>query len=404
MDIPLSPGSTSSHAYLATWLKTHADDEKFKNTLFDKWMTRESRAIRNTIHKEGVRLKEMGILEAIPNLKIIPELETIAERGTRKFIGWVTSAIDSIPKYIKSGIAPLWHHAQWSEFDDVEENPFYSNFSYWSVEGRPSVHPTPWREVCLDQAIIRVAAPSNNAMDNSFSSLESAITFTLFHEASHAMQAVRKNNFTALIPPIREGNPETKTHIQQWATQAFSSFFNADISEHKTFFQRIQTLWGEYYADAGAALLHARTGYSSDYLDSAIQARRYEGFAHSTGLVLQRVQDVLDLHPVVHSPQISSNMLHHAISELIAPQIAYDLLWLATSEPEAASYFETLLSHTPLPTLDVETYPRHEKLHRLYPCLSTLIAVTQGGPERARIESQLRHIDVEEHASPAPVC
>ena len=70
------------------WLTLRENSPEWK-AIGEKWMTKESRALVIAIEAEGIRLKEMGIFDAIPNIRIIPLLETIPQKGIQKFMSWM---------------------------------------------------------------------------------------------------------------------------------------------------------------------------------------------------------------------------------------------------------------------------------------------------------------------------
>ena len=110
------------------WLTLRENSPEWK-AIGEKWMTKESRALVITIEAEGIRLKEMGIFDAIPNIRIIPLLETIPQKGIQKFMSWTEKVADALPQYVKTGFKALRDQLDIPSFSSASETNLSSAFT-----------------------------------------------------------------------------------------------------------------------------------------------------------------------------------------------------------------------------------------------------------------------------------
>lgn len=344
------------------WLTQSGTLSKAEQFFLDKWMTRRSVELRDTIARECIRLYEMGVFDDMPDMRIVPQIETIAQAGSRKFLVWAEKFSDSLPAVVRSGFRTLKDSVTalaagandpFADVVDAEEAPDYSpRFRYFTE--RRAKDGLEWKHAIVYAAtVVMATADLKDPFDASFPSLEEATIFTFNHEVCHGALLARQTfnpivAATHSLAPIE--NDDDFNMDMDWGRASWAALFSVQVPDGNDAVKGLeayQELWHEYYADAGAALLHARAGYSSEYLVPLCNVREKGSWDHRTQPVLKELLQVLDFHPVVLQEKITSFDLHWGISNAIAPQIGKDVLAMMASSPALAMMVERALPALP---------------------------------------------------------
>lgn len=362
------------------WLTLRENSPEWK-AIGEKWMTKESRALVIAIEAEGIRLKEMGIFDAIPNIRIIPLLETIPQKGIQKFMSWTEKVADALPQYVKTGFKALRDQLDIPSFSSASETNLSSAFTCIEQDSN-EIAPEgnlSWRRFCLRAARIQIEAPNfETRLDRSFPSFQEAVVFALHHEASHASQAFWHR--VPIMPPLQIHSSKNEA-ATTWVENAWARLMNVVPPEEHNVINNVQQRWREYYADVGGAFIHARAGYNTNYLDAFIAARQDGDAGHDTSSVLRRLRPVLDDHPIAKGESFTPTRLHIEISTVIAPQMAYDLVQLIQNDAAVAATLEKALSSLKWEGPDNPPGKAYsEVFDGQYPQLFNLIASVYNGP------------------------
>lgn len=375
---------------------------KAEQFVLDAWMTRKSRDVRNLIARECIRLEEMGVFKDVPDLRIIPQIETIAEVGHRKFLVWTEKLTKAIPDFVRSGFHSL---AGVSPPAKVEEDPFadvtqeskYSDFESSFFEyGLKTVEKNglDWKQPSLQAAIILLRTPNfKKSFDSSFPGWEEAVMFILHHEIAHGSLLARltynpicvATNF--LAPTTGEAD---QVASWGWDRESWAALFSFHLPEQHPDFRDLemfQTRWREYYADVGGALMHARAGYSTQYIGPLCNARESGSMDHQTHPVLRRLVQILDFHPIVLNEKIDAFDLHTAIGKTIAPQIGHDMLEIIRLSPLLAEKMEQALPEL-VSTSQIESQGyagMNAALGGRFPKMAMFFAKLVDGPDSSQV-------------------
>lgn len=341
------------------WLMQSGTLSRAEQLLLDTWISRRSRDLRNTIGRECARLYEMGVFDSMPDMRIVPQVDTVMEVGARKFLAWTEKVVEAIPDVVRSGFSKPFGAAKkvvsqlvQDPFADVEQESRKADYSPRIVyrvdtQERDGLQ---WEHAMVHSATIVLNTPDlKEPFFSSFPSLEEATVFTFHHEAAHAAMLARLN-FNPILADIQWLAPHHDDAdyraCMDWERQAWASLLSVRAPEGNEAVAPLgdlQTLWGEYYADVGAALLHARHGYSTQYLPALAKARFFGDDKHRTHPVLLELAEVLDFHPIVLKEKIDAFDLHNAIGKAIAPQMGRDILQSAAASPAVAMMMERAL-------------------------------------------------------------
>lgn len=395
MGIHLKPHA-SAGKLASRWLTQSGDLSKAEQFFLDKWMTKTSIELRNTIGRECTLLHDIGVFDTLPDMTIIPHIETIAEVGARKFQVWVRDVRDALPDVVRSGFKTLAGlirtKREIDPFEEVENPNFSSGFNCQSgIRTRDGLQ---WVEPLFYSATLTLGTPDlKHPFYSTFPSMEEAVMWTFHHEAAHAAMFARQlvRPIAVAANPLASGmdNAELQRNAA-WNDKAWVNLLcivapagHQDIADVQTF----QTRWQEYYADVGATLLHARSGYSTAYLGPLCNQRREGDAIHQTSPVLEGLALVLDFHPIVLKKTIEAEDLHAAIGQVIAPQLGRDILELTGSSAEYASLFEQALPDLPGEShLTAQAYTKmHAALGEQYPKLALFFAKLKDGPDAATV-------------------
>ena len=388
------------------WLTQSGTLSKAEQFVLDTWMTKTSRDLRNTIGRECMRLYEIGVFDEMPNMRIIPQIETVAEAGARKFLAWSEKLVDAIPEVVRSGFRNLYTadiggvslkkvvHAV-DPFADViaVEKPDYSSSFHYSAD-YTNKDGFNWTRAVVQSATIVLGTPDlKTPFFSSFPSLEEATMFAFHHEMAHGAHLSRLN-FNPIVVPTNYLAPYTGNDDQDvdmtWERTSWAALFSVRIPGDDLVadvFTTAQTVWGEYYADVGAALMHARAGYSSQYLEPLCQARAAGDHAHRTNPVLKELLQVLDFHPIVLKDKFDAFDLHRAIGIAIAPQIGRDVLRMSSVSTKFAMMVEKVLPALPQ-TSQVQSAgfeAMNEAMGGQYPRTALFFAKIKDGPDVSQV-------------------
>lgn len=381
------------------WLTKSGTLSKAEQLFLDAWMTRKSRDLRDTIGRECILLYEIGVFDEMPEMRIIPKIETIAEAGARKFLAWTDKAMDAIPEVVRTGFRALRDAsktekivAEADPFADVvaaeEDDDYSSGFKYdrdWLLQ----------KDLMFKRAMKHSARLVMDTPDlkhpffASFPSLEEATVFTFHHEAAHGAMLARQAS-NPIVAEVNKLAPYTDEEDFKadttWERESWVALLSVQVPAGDLAVAPLddfQTLWGEYYADVGAALMHARNGFNCDYLVPLCQARAKEARNHQTNPVLRELAQVLDFHPLVLKEKINAADLHQSIGRAIAPQIGLDVLTLMKSSAALSTLIERALPALPN-TSQVASdgfVAMNEALGGQYPKAALFFAKLKNGPD-----------------------
>lgn len=388
------------------WLTQSGKLSKAEQFLLDKWMTRTSVELRDTIVRECIRMEEIGVFKDMPDLRIIPQIETIVEAGHRKFLVWTEKLTKAIPDVVRSGflslsgLSPLIKSEEDSFADVVQDRKkdFYSSFRFCQeTVGKNELN---WKKPELQAAIILLATPdSKDSFDSFFPGLEEAVLFTLHHEIAHGCLLARlafnpiSVSINALTPTIDKADHDASLtwDRESWAA-LFSFHLPKDHPDHGHL-EIFQIRWEEYYADVGGALMHARAGYSTQYIEPLCKARESGSMEHQTHPVLQRLVQILDFHPMVLNEKINAFGLHWAISEVIAPQIGHDILQMMQLSPALAEKMEQGLPDLVIKSqIESQGYEEmNEALEGKFPKMAMFFANLKDGPDAVQVAESVEN-------------
>lgn len=376
------------------WLTQSGSLSKAEQFFLDKWMTKTSIELRDTIGRECMRLHEVGVFDTLPNMKIIPQIETIAEAGARKFQVWVRDFRDCLPDVVRSGFKSLAHlvssKVERNAFEDIEQPEL--SFGFNCQTGIRTRDGLQWVEPLFYSATLTLGTPDlKHPLFAAFPSMQEAAMWAFHHEAAHAAMLSRQTVnpisvvSNSLAPYADEA--EFKSNIA-WEDASWVNLLSVVApKENKALaaLETFQALWGEYYADVGATLLHARSGYSAQYLASLCEQREAGDIVHQTNPVLEELAQVLDFHPIVLKETVDAFDLHSAISRAIAPQLGRDMLNMASGSAAYAMLFERALPAMPGGShLDSEAYTAmNSAMGEQYPKLALFFAKLKDGPDAA---------------------
>jgi hypothetical protein len=386
------------------WLTQSGTLSKAEQFFLDKWMTRTSVELRDTIARECIRLYDIGVFDDMPNMRIIPQIETIAEASARKFLAWTEKVRDAIPLVVRSGFRSLrdltkTEHNNAKDIDPfaevvaAEEKPDYSPSFYCNSESTIK-EGFIWKRAMVNAATIVLGTPDlKHPFFSAFPSLEEATIFTFHHEAAHGALLARETfnpisvQVNCLAPYSSEDDIKKS---RTWERDSWAALFCVrpeNFGHEGDKIKMFQTLWGEYYADVGASLMHARAGYSSEYITPLANARAEGSRDHQTNPVLEKLIQVLDFHPVVLNKKIDASYLHEAIGRAIAPQIGHDVLAIIKSSPLLSGMLESALPA--LPDTNEVLSPGFEAMNEAlggdYPKLALFFAKLKDGPNVATV-------------------
>ena len=397
MAIDFKPHETTGKI-ASRWLMQSGTLSRAEQLILDAWISRRSRDLRNTIGRECALLYEMGVFDSMPDMRIVPQVDTVMEVGARKFLAWTEKVVEAIPHVVRSGFAKPFDVAKkvvaqlaQDPFADVEQETPKVDYSPRIVyrvqtQVRDGME---WEHAMVRSATIVLNTPDlKEPFFSAFPSLEEATVFTFHHEAAHAAMLARLN-FNPILADIQwlapRGDDADWKACMDWERDSWAGLLsirvpegNGDLAPLDT----LQTLWGEYYADVGAALLHARHGYSTQYLPALSKARFFGDEEHRTHPVLFELAEVLDFHPIVLKEKIDAFDLHSAIGKAIAPQMGRDILKAAAASPVVAMMMENSLpALTPTSqTQSVGYASMNEAMGGQYPRLALLLAGLRHGP------------------------
>lgn len=381
------------------WLTQSGTLSKAEQLFLDAWMTRESRDLRNIISRECIRLYEIGVFDEMPEMRIIPKIETIAEAGARRFLVWTDKVMDAIPEVVRTGFRTLRDAlktenviAEADPFADVvaaeEADDYSSRFEYhrdWLLQ-----KDLLFKRAMKHSARLIMETPDlKNPVSASFPSLEEATVFTFHHEAAHGAMLARQA-FNPILAEVNKLAPyadeeefkaDTTWERESWVALLSVQVPAGDLAVAPL--DEFQTLWGEYYADVGAALMHARNGFNCDYLVPLCQARAKEPRNHQTNPVLQKLAKTLDFHSLVLKDKINAADLHQSIGYAIAPQIGLDVLTMMKSSDALSTLIERALPALPNTSQMASDgfVAMNEALGGQYPKAALFFAKLKNGPD-----------------------
>lgn len=390
-------------ALASKWLMKSGTLSKAEQLFLDTWMTRRSRDLRDTILKECQTLHDIGILEQMPNMRIIPQIETVPQAGARKFLEWAHEVEKAIPQFVRSGFKqfidlPNAIVGQIFQRKTPETNPFEELESQHDAAFMGSMANIQkkdgynWSEPIVSSSYVVLGTQGlKDSIGSNFPSLDEATMFVFHHELAHAALFMRMgtNPIVGGLNHLAKHDSDEEFHqALSWVNDSWKTMFNIrPLREDKDLpgmaaLAIQQVRWQEYYADVGAALLHARSGYTNEYMESFCNDREKGSLDHKTDDVLRELGQVLDFHPIVLNDKIDSFDLHRAIGHSIAPQIARDILGLTSSSKDVAKLLEK-----GLPTLVESSQTRSkaytdmaDALGGEYPKLAMFFAQTKDGP------------------------
>lgn len=386
------------------WLTQSGKLSKAEQFVLDKWMTRTSVELRDTIVRECIRMEEIGVFKDMPDICIIPKIETIAEVGHRKFLVWTEKLTKAIPDVVRSGfrsLSGLSPSAKSEEdpFADVTQDrkkDFYSSFQFY--QGTVEKNGLNWKQPELQAAIILLDTPdSKDSFDSSFPGLEEAVLFTLHHEIAHGCLLARlvfnpiSVATNVLTPTIDKADREKSC---TWNRESWVALFSFHLPKEHPDYEDLgifQTRWREYYADVGGALMHARAGYSTQYIEPLCKVRESGSMDHQTHPVLQQLVKILDFHPIVLNKKIDAFALHSAISAAIAPQIGHDILQMMQLSPALAEKMEQGLPDL-VSKSEVESQgyaEMNEALGGQFPKMAMFFAHLEDGPDAFQVAASV---------------
>lgn len=380
------------------WLTQSGGLSKAEQFFLDKWMTKTSIELRDTIGRECVRLHDVGVFDTLPNMKIIPHIETIAEAGARKFQVWIHDFRDALPDVVRSGFKSLEKlvssKKEREPFEEIENSEFSSGFNCQTgIRTRDGLQ---WVEPLFYSATLTLGTPDlKHPFFATFPSMEEAAMWTFHHEAAHVAMLVRQT----VNPIVVASNPlapyadaaELKSAME-WDNKAWVNLLcvvgPGDGKDHVGL-EIFQKRWGEYYADVGATLLHARSGYATQYLGPLCEQRRDGDTVHQTNPVLEELAQILDFHPIVLKETVNAEDLHSAISQAIAPQLGRDMLRMTSSSEACAMLLEQALPELVSKSqVESKGYAEmNEALGRRFPRIAMFFAKLVDGPDAGQVAS-----------------
>lgn len=392
------------------WLMKSGTLNKAEQLFLDTWMTRRSRDMRDTILKECKTLHDIGILEQLPNMRIIPQIETVAQAGSRKFLQWAHQVEKAIPEFVRSGFKNVMSglpanpslgqalQEKVSEPDPFEEIESRNDSSFMmSREQIVQKDGYNWGEPILSASYVVLGTKDlKSPLVSNFPSLDEATMFVFHHELAHAAMTMRRN-YNPIVAGInvlaKYENDEDFTKDGDWVQNAWRTMLNIRPSGENGKLPGMGALdiqqerWEEYYADVGAAFLHARSGYTNEYMANFCNHREQGHLSHKTDDVLRELNQILDFHPIVLNEKIDSFDLHRAIGYSIAPQITRDVLALTSSSKDVAQLLEKglpdLSSSSQMQS--PEYTAMNDALGGQYPKLAMFFAKIKDGPDVAAV-------------------
>lgn len=401
MAVDFKPHETTGKL-ASRWLTQSGTLSKAEQFFLDKWMTRTSMELRDTIVRECIRMEEIGVFKDMPDLRIIPQIETITEVGHRKFLVWTEKLTKAIPDFVRSGFRSL---SGINFFAKSVEDPFadvtqerkkhtFESSSFQFYQTTVEENGLNWKQPEMQVAIILLhTSNSKDSFDSSFPGLEEAVMFRLHHEIAHGCLLAHltvnpvcvDTNFLALTIDKFDF-----TASCDWNHESWVALFSLDLPKNNPDaddLDAFQTRWREYYADVGGALMHARAGYSTQYIEPLCKARESGSWDHRTHPVLQRLVQILDFHPIVLNEKIDAFDLHKAIGAVIAPQIGHDMLEIIRISPALAEKIEQafpeLLSKSQVESPSYAAM--NEALEGRFPKMAMFFAKLKDGPDAVQV-------------------
>ena len=101
MAIDFKPHETTGKI-ASRWLMQLGTLSRAEQLILDAWISRRSRDFRNTIRRECALLYEMGVFDSMPDMRIVPQVDTVMEVGARKFLAWTEKVVEAIPHVVRS--------------------------------------------------------------------------------------------------------------------------------------------------------------------------------------------------------------------------------------------------------------------------------------------------------------
>ena len=147
--------------------------------------------MRSTITRECMRLHNIGVFDRLPDMNIVPQIETVAEAGARKIQVWMHQVKEALPAVVRSGFKKLARvgnvkivHNSFAEIETADFETSSLNFR----AAMTTHNGFEWEEpMSYSTTMMLATSDLKKPLHASFSSIAESTVWTFHHEAAPSL-------------------------------------------------------------------------------------------------------------------------------------------------------------------------------------------------------------------------